>query len=60
MNWIPEAEAAKKVQREPRTLRKLVKSGKWTIAYTALNGRSYHYSEKDINSLFKRNSTAIN
>lgn len=51
MNWIPEPEAAKKLNRKPKTLRALVKSGKWKIDYTAPNGRGFQYSEKGIEKL---------
>lgn len=58
-NWIPETEAAKMVCRRPRTLRKLVTSGKWSIKFTTLNGRSYQYSESDIKKLLEQNATKI-
>ncbi len=57
-NWIDEEQAAKMVNRKPRTLRKLVKSGKLKIAYSAPLGRKFHYLESDIIKLFKQNQTA--
>lgn len=59
-NWIPEKDAAKMVKREPRTLRKLVNSGKWLIETRTLNGRSYHYKESDINKLFNQPEKMVN
>jgi hypothetical protein len=52
IQWIPESEAAKLVNRKPRTLRRLVKKGTWNVTYTTLNGRSYCYDEKGIREVF--------
>lgn len=50
--WIDEAEAARKLKRSKRILRKHVKSGDWPIAYTTLpNGRTFFYDEKGINKM---------
>jgi hypothetical protein len=57
VQWIPEKEAAQKVNRRPYTLRRLVKSGKWPIAYTAPNQRGYQYNLKDIDRLLESFST---
>lgn len=57
VQWIPEQEAAKKVNRTPRVLRRLVKSGRWPIEYTAPNSRGYQYSEKSINKFLLQNSS---
>lgn len=61
MNWIPEAEAAKKVGRKPRTLRALVKSGQypWDIPFTAPNGRGFQYSEKGIEKILDSFSSKL-
>lgn len=59
IQWIPEAEAAQKVRRHPRNLRKYVKTGKWPVAFTALNGRRYMYSEKDIEKLLLSYSNTL-
>lgn len=56
IQWLTEAEAAKLVNRHPRTLRKLVKAGTWNVTYTTLNGRSYCYDEKGIRELFNQNA----
>lgn len=53
VQWIDEKTAAEKVNRKPRTLRKLVLSGKWNINYTAPNGRTYQYDEKSIDQLLR-------
>lgn len=55
--WIIEKEAAAKVNRKPKYFRNLVKSGKLDIAWTTINGRSYHYNEKDIDRLLMQNSS---
>lgn len=60
MSWISEQEAAKKVNRKPRTLRKLVKSGHLKIDFTAINGRKYQYDLQGIEKLLKENSSIIN
>lgn len=60
MNWISESDAARKVNKAPKTLRRLVKSGKWPVNYTAPNGRGYQYSEKDLDKLLKSFSTVTN
>jgi predicted site-specific integrase-resolvase len=57
MNWISENEAAEKVNRKPKTLRALVKSGKWPVRYTAPNNRRYMYDEKGINEILERSSS---
>lgn len=59
INWIDEKVAAEKVRRKPRTLRELVKSGKWQVAYSAINNRRFQYNEKDIDRLLLENSTAL-
>lgn len=59
VEWISEKEAAEKLQRKERTIRTLVKSGKWPIAYSSLNGRRYHYDLKGIERLMMENSTAL-
>jgi len=51
MNWINEAEAARRIGRSRRILRKHAKSGRWQIDYTAPNGRGYLYSEKGIEKM---------
>lgn len=51
MDWIPEKEATKIVGRSADRLRRLVKSGKWPIDYTAPNGRGYMYSLKGIHKM---------
>jgi predicted DNA-binding protein (UPF0251 family) len=56
-SWIPESEAAKKINRKPRTLRELVKAGKLQVAYTTINGRTYQYSERDINRMLDSNAS---
>ena len=56
IQWIKESEAAKMVNRKPRTLRKLVVAGTWNVTYTTLNGRSYCYDEKGIQELFMKNA----
>ncbi len=50
-SWIPESEAAKKIGRKPRTLRELAKSGRLQVAYTTINGRTYQYSERDLDKV---------
>lgn len=56
--WLDEKTAAQKVQRTPRVLRRLVKSGRWPIEYSALNNRGFQYSEKSIEKFLLQNSTA--
>jgi hypothetical protein len=60
MNWIPEAEAAKKVGRKPRTLRNLVKKGLWDVAYSAPNGRTFFYDERGIEKVLLKFSSTHN
>jgi len=57
MNWIKEIEAAKKIGRSPRLLRKHANSGLWKINYTAPNGRGYMYLEKDLEKMLDSFST---
>ena len=57
MKWIDEKTAAAMVKRCPRILRRKAKSRAWNINYTTLEGRTYHYSLKDIEKLFDQNST---
>jgi hypothetical protein len=57
-NWLPEAEAAKKINRQPRTLRKKVKSGAWNVAYRAINNRFFQYNEKDLERLYEERRSA--
>lgn len=54
--WIPEKEAAQKILRKPRTLRKLVIDRKLKIAFTSVNGRMYQYWSKDIDKLLNQNA----
>lgn len=57
MTWIPEKEAAELVGRKPQALRKNVKSGKWEVPYSAINGRKYFYSVKGIEKLITNHSS---
>jgi hypothetical protein len=57
-NWLPEDQAAKKIDRAPRTLRRYVKKGTWNVAYKTLNGRSFHYNERDLERLFTERKSA--
>lgn len=57
--WIPEDEAAKKLDYKPRTLRKLVKSGTLDISYTTLRGRNYRYDERSIDRLLDKKAVIV-
>jgi predicted DNA-binding protein (UPF0251 family) len=57
--WIKESEAAQRVNRKPRTLRSLVKSGKWNVTYTNLNGRDFMYDAKSLEKVFEMNAVKI-
>jgi hypothetical protein len=46
--WIPEDVAAAMLNYQPYTLRRLAKSGKLDIAYSAPTGRKFHYNKLDI------------
>jgi predicted site-specific integrase-resolvase len=59
IQWIPEKEAAEKLNRKPRTLRKLVKAGTLNISFTHVNGRSYCYDESGITKVLNNNATII-
>jgi DNA-binding transcriptional MerR regulator len=59
VEWIEEKEAARLVNRKPRTLRVYVKSGKWPVAYSALNNRRYHYDLRGIEKLMLQHSSAL-
>ena len=55
--WIPEKEFAKMIGRSPRTIRRLVTSGRWDIAFTCPNGRGYMFEEKGINKMLESYSS---
>jgi len=57
-SWLSEKDAASKIQRQPRTLRKKVKSGAWNVAYRHINNRFFQYSEKDIERLWQVHKSA--
>ena len=57
--WISEKEAAERLGRKPETIRKLVKSGKWQINFSAINNRRYHYDLKGIEKLMLQNSSVL-
>lgn len=59
ITWINENEAAEKLGYSPETLRRYCKSGKLSISYTHINGRSFKYSEKDIEKLLNENAFVI-
>lgn len=54
MTWLTEKEAAKELDRQPRTLRLKVKAAAWPIAYYAIEGRKFRYSKQDIEKLKKK------
>lgn len=57
VNWIEESEAAKRLGYSPETLRRYAKSGKVSISFTHTNGRSFKYSEQDIEKYLFQNAT---
>ena len=57
MSWIPEAEAAKIINRSPRVLRTLAKSGELDIQFTSVKGRSYQYNEQDLQKALAKNAS---
>ena len=57
MTWVKEQKAAEMVNKKPRTLRKLVLSGKWKINVTAPNGRGYMYCKDGLEKLLRKSST---
>lgn len=59
VQWLDEKTASKKIGRSPRTLRRLAKSGKLKIDFTAINGRTYQYSERSIEKVLLSNSSIV-
>lgn len=59
INWIGELQAAERLGFSPETLRRYCKSGKLSISFTHVNGRSFKYSESDIERLLLENATII-
>ena len=57
--WIDEATAAKKLNYQPRTLRRLVKSGTLDISFTSLRGRNYFYDEVSIEKALTKNARIV-
>lgn len=55
-NWLSEKEVAEKLNRAPRTVRRKVKARVWEISYRTIEGRSYQYSEKDIERFLNSNT----
>lgn len=56
--WVPESVAAEMIgYNDPRTLRKLVKSGALDIDFRNTNGRKWQYSRKSIMALKEKTST---
>ena len=58
-NWIPEKQAAERLNRKPETLRALVKKGKIPLEFTHINGRTFQYSERSIEKVLLKNSSVI-
>lgn len=56
MTWIPEKTAAQLVQLHPRTLRRKVKNGAWSITYLAIEGRRFQYSKSDLDKFINQNA----
>jgi uncharacterized protein YjcR len=59
IHWMPEKDAAAMLGLKPQTLRKYVKTGKWSIALSRLSERCYLYSKGDIDNLLLENSTVL-
>lgn len=57
-NWLNEQDAAKLINRKPRTLRKKVKAGTWNVAYRTIEGRCFQYAEKDLEKLYNVRKSA--
>lgn len=57
MTWIKEKDLAEMLGRNPRTVRRLVKSGTWNIPYSAPNGRRYLYSKKGVDQFLNNHSS---
>ena len=57
-NWLEEKEAAKKINRSVITLRRNVKKGTWNVAFRTLSGRSFQYSERDLERLYEEKKSA--
>lgn len=57
MSWILEKEAAQLLNRAPRTLRRLVKSGALKIQFTHVNNRTYQYRETDLKKVLNKNAS---
>jgi predicted site-specific integrase-resolvase len=59
LNWLPEKEAAEKLNYQPRTLRRLVKSGTLNISFTSLRGRNYFYDEVSIEKVLSKTARIV-
>lgn len=59
ITWISEKEAAEKLGYQPETLRRYCKGFKLPISYTHVNGRSFKYSEQDIEKMLNQNAFII-
>jgi predicted site-specific integrase-resolvase len=59
ITWIDEKQAAERMGYQPETLRRYCKSGKLPISFTSVKGRSFKYSEKDIENFLFENATII-
>ena len=59
INWISEADAAKLMGYQPRTLRKYCASGKLPINFTRVNYKTIEYNEYDIHKWKMDNSSIL-
>jgi predicted site-specific integrase-resolvase len=59
ITWLKESDAAEKLGYSPETLRRYCKSGKLSISFTHINGRSFKYSAKDIDKVLNENAFVI-
>jgi hypothetical protein len=57
--WVPEDIAAAMMNYQPYTFRRLVKSGKLDIAYSAPTGRKYQYNKLDIEKVQLQSSNLM-